>query len=244
MAASHAEKDQAYRGDTRENAMMQLQHIYQTFFPGTHKEVKALIDINLTFQKGEFTTLSGESGSGKTTLLNIIGGLERPSEGKVLFEGEELTALDDKAMATFRLQHIGFIFQAYNLISVLNVRENIGFIMQLLGANKKVIDARVNELASILQIEDLLDKLPGQISGGEQQRVAVARAVASRPRLILADEPTANLDSKNSERLMRMLRTLNEKEEITVIFASHDKYVLEQSKRIIVLDDGVVSEEH
>lgn len=222
---------------------MKLNHIYKTFYPDTLKEVKALTDINLTFEKGEFTTLSGESGSGKTTLLNIIGGLDSATSGEIFFEEEEITAYSEEKMAKLRLQDIGFIFQAYNLIHVLTVRENIGFIMKLLKFDEKEIEARTLELASILQIEELLDKLPGEISGGQQQRVAVARAVASRPKLILADEPTANLDSKNSERLMNMLRTLNEKEHVTVIFASHDKYVLELSKRVIVLDDGVVIED-
>ena len=222
---------------------MKLNHVYKTFYPDSPKEVKALTDINLTFEKGEFTTLSGESGSGKTTLLNIIGGLDSATSGQIFFEKEEISAYSEEMMAKLRLQDIGFIFQAYNLIHVLTVRENIGFIMKLLKFDEKEIEARILELASILQIEDLLDKLPGEISGGQQQRVAVARAVASRPKLILADEPTANLDSKNSERLMNMLRTLNEKEHVTVIFASHDKYVLEQSKRIIVLDDGVVIED-
>ncbi len=222
---------------------MKLSHVYKTFYPDTPKEVKALSDINLTFEKGEFTTLSGESGSGKTTLLNIIGGLDSATSGEIFFEGEEITAYSEEKMAKLRLHDIGFIFQAYNLIHVLTVRENIGFIMKLLKFDKKEIEARTLELASILQIEDILDKLPGEISGGQQQRVAVARAVASRPKLILADEPTANLDSKNSERLMNMLRTLNEKEHVTVIFASHDKYVLELSKRIIVLADGVVIED-
>ncbi len=222
---------------------MKLNHVYKTFYPDTPKEVKALSDINLTFEKGEFTTLSGESGSGKTTLLNIIGGLDSATSGQIFFEGEEISAYSEEKMAKLRLHDIGFIFQAYNLIHVLTVRENIGFIMKLLKFDKKEIDARIMELATILQIEELLDKLPGEISGGQQQRVAVARAVASRPKLILADEPTANLDSKNSARLMNMLRTLNEKEQVTVIFASHDKYVLEQSKRIIVLDDGVVVED-
>ncbi|MDD5406462.1 MAG: ABC transporter ATP-binding protein [Sulfurovaceae bacterium] len=223
---------------------MKLIHISKTFFQGSPKEVKALADINLTIDKGEFTTLSGESGSGKTTLLNIIGGLERPTQGSVYIDDIELTALNDEQMAAFRLNHIGFVFQAYNLISVFNVKENIGFIMKLLGDEDTKIDKRIEELAAILQIEDILDKFPDQISGGQQQRVAVARAVASRPKLILADEPTANLDSKNSERLIKMLRTLNEKEHITVIFASHDKYVLDQSKRIIVLEDGEVIEDN
>lgn len=222
---------------------MKLNHVYKTFYPDSPKEVKALTDINLTFEKGEFTTLSGESGSGKTTLLNIIGGLDSATSGEIFFEGEEITAYSEEKMAKLRLHDIGFIFQAYNLIHVLTVRENIGFIMKLLKFDEEEIEARILELASILQIEDLLDKLPGEISGGQQQRVAVARAVASRPKLILADEPTANLDSKNSERLMNMLRTLNEKEHVTVIFASHDKYVLEQSRRIVVLDDGVVIED-
>ena len=222
---------------------MKLSHVYKTFYPDTPKEVKALTDINLTFEKGEFTTLSGESGSGKTTLLNIIGGLDSATSGEIFFEGEDLTTYSEEKMAKLRLHDIGFIFQAYNLIHVLTVRENIGFIMKLLKFDEKEIEARTLELASILQIEEILDKLPGEISGGQQQRVAVARAVASRPKLILADEPTANLDSKNSERLMNMLRTLNEKEHVTVIFASHDKYVLELSKRIIVLDDGVVIED-
>ena len=222
---------------------MKLIHVYKTFYPDSPKEVKALTDINLTFEKGEFTTLSGESGSGKTTLLNIIGGLDSATSGQIFLDDEEISAYSEEKMAKLRLHDIGFIFQAYNLIHVLTVRENIGFIMKLLKFDDKEIDARILELASILKIEDILDKLPGEISGGQQQRVAVARAVASRPKFILADEPTANLDSKNSERLMNMLRTLNEKEHVTVIFASHDKYVLEQSKRIIVLDDGVVIED-
>ena len=222
---------------------MKLNHVYKTFYPDSPKEVKALTDINLTFEKGEFTTLSGESGSGKTTLLNIIGGLDSATSGQIFLDDEEISAYSEEKMAKLRLHDIGFIFQAYNLIQVLTVRENIGFIMKLLKFDDKEIEARILELASILQIEDILHKLPGEISGGQQQRVAVARAVASRPKLILADEPTANLDSKNSERLMNMLRTLNEKEHVTVIFASHDKYVLEQSKRIIVLDDGVVIED-
>jgi putative ABC transport system ATP-binding protein len=222
---------------------MKLIHVYKTFYPDSPKEVKALTDINLTFEKGEFTTLSGESGSGKTTLLNIIGGLDSATSGQIFLDDEEISAYSEEKMAKLRLHDIGFIFQAYNLIHVLTVRENIGFIMKLLKFDDKEIDTRILELASILKIENILDKLPGEISGGQQQRVAVARAVASRPKFILADEPTANLDSKNSERLMEMLRTLNEKEHVTVIFASHDKYVLEQSKRIIVLDDGVIIED-
>ncbi len=222
---------------------MKLNHVYKTFYPDSPKEVKALTDINLTFEKGEFTTLSGESGSGKTTLLNIIGGLDSATSGQIFLDDEEISAYSEEKRAKLRLHDIGFIFQAYNLIHVLTVRENIGFIMKLLKFDDKEVEARILELASILQIEDILHKLPSEISGGQQQRVAVARAVASRPKLILADEPTANLDSKNSERLMNMLRTLNEKEHVTVIFASHDKYVLEQSKRIIVLDDGVVIED-
>ena len=181
---------------------MKLVHIYKTFYPDSPKEVKALSDINLTFEKGEFTTLSGESGSGKTTLLNIIGGLDTPTSGQVFLDDQDISTLSEEKLAKLRLHDIGFIFQAYNLIQVLTVRENIGFIMRLLKYSKKEVEERTLELASILQIDDILHKIPSEISGGQQQRVAVARAVASRPKLILADEPSANLDSNNSERLM------------------------------------------
>ena len=220
---------------------MKLNHVYKTFYPDSPKEVKALTDINLTFEKGEFTTLSGESGSGKTTLLNIIGGLDSATSGQIFLDDEEISAYSEEKMAKLRLHDIGFIFQAYNLIHVLTVRENIGFIMKLLKFDDKEIDARILELASILQIEDILHKLPGEISGGQQQRVAVARALASKPKFILADEPTANLDSTSTSELLDIMLRMNKESKITFLFSTHDKRVMDKARRIITIDDGKVA---
>ena len=158
---------------------MKLNHVYKTFYPDSPKEVKALTDINLTFEKGEFTTLSGESGSGKTTLLNIIGGLDSATSGEIFFEGEEITAYNEEKMAKLRLHDIGFIFQAYNLIHVLTVRENIGFIMKLLKFDEKEIEARILELASILQIEDCLPESSLRFLYSPGVRIKLACGVGS-----------------------------------------------------------------
>lgn len=220
--------------------MIRVQAVKKIYNPGEPTEVRAIDGITTAFEDGEYVVLTGASGSGKSTLLNLIGALDSLSGGDIVINGVNLSTLDDKALSRMRLEHIGFVFQAYNLVPVLSVRENIGFVMQMLGIEKETIAKRIGELADILQISELLDKMPHEISGGQQQRVAVARAVASRPSIILADEPTANLDSKNSEHLMAMMKGLNEREGITVIFASHDDYVVKQAKRIIVMEDGKV----
>jgi len=177
-------------------------------------------------------------------LLNIVGGLENATSGNVILEGENITNLAEKELANLRRNHIGFIFQAYNLIPVLTVKENIEFIMKLQGIAQKSCDLCVVDIAKKLHIDDLLKKLPHQLSGGQQQRVAAARAVAAVPKLILADEPTANLDSQNAAILMDMLEHLNKHEGITIIFSSHDPLVIERAKHSIVLKDGkVVSNE-
>ncbi|MDQ1339016.1 MAG: putative transport system ATP-binding protein [Campylobacterota bacterium] len=209
---------------------------------GKEKELKtiALENINLDIKKGEFIVISGPSGSGKTTLLNAIGGLDSVSGGEIILNGVNLTDLGEHALSLERLNNIGFVFQAYNLIPVLNAKENIEYIMTLQGKSKKECEKRVLEVATELGIESLLNKFPENLSGGQQQRVAVARAVASRPELILADEPTANLDSKNAEDLMELMRELNEKENITIIFSSHDPMVISKAKRSIVLRDGKI----
>lgn len=209
---------------------------------GKEKELKtiALENINLDIKKGEFIVISGPSGSGKTTLLNAIGGLDSVSSGEIILNGVSLTELSEHALSLERLNNIGFVFQAYNLIPVLNAKENIEYIMTLQGKNKKECEKRVLEVAVELGIENLLNKFPENLSGGQQQRVAVARAVASRPELILADEPTANLDSKNAEDLMKLMRELNEKENVTIIFSSHDPMVISKAKRSIVLRDGKI----
>ncbi|CAA6826697.1 MAG: Macrolide ABC transporter ATP-binding protein [uncultured Sulfurovum sp.] len=218
--------------------MIELQNIQKYFFKDDPREIHALQDINLTLEDGEFSLLSGPSGCGKTTLLNVIGALDTVDSGSILFDGTDITQLSEEERTTLRLEKMGFVFQAYNLVPVLTVEENIGFIMRLRGFDKNTISKRVHEVAKILEIEDKLPFLPNKLSGGQQQRVAVARAVASKPNIVLADEPTANLDSKNSHKLIDMMRELNEKEGMSIIFASHDDLVRESVRRIIRLNDG------
>ena len=197
--------------------MIELQNIQKYFFKDDPREIHALQDINLTLEDGEFSLLSGPSGCGKTTLLNVIGALDTVDSGSILFDGTDITGLSEEERTTLRLEKMGFVFQAYNLVPVLTVEENIGFIMRLRGFDKNTISKRVHEVAKILEIEDKLSFLPNKLSGGQQQRVAVARAVASKPKIVLADEPTANLDSKNSHKLIDMMRELNEKESMSII---------------------------
>lgn len=218
--------------------MIELKNIEKYFFKDDPREIHALQNINLTIKDGEFSLLSGPSGCGKTTLLNVIGALDTVDSGSILFDGVDITQLSENERTTLRLEKMGFVFQAYNLVPVLTVEENIGFIMRLRGFDRDTIAKRVREVAAILEIEDKLGFLPNKLSGGQQQRVAVARAVASKPKIILADEPTANLDSKNSHKLIDMMRELNEKEGVSIIFASHDSLVEESVRRIIRLNDG------
>ena len=220
--------------------MIELKHVEKYFYKGESREVHALKDINLKIEKGEFSVISGPSGCGKTTLLNMIGVLDAVSSGEILLDGKEIAQLPASEKTKIRLHEIGFVFQAYNLVPVLTVAENIGFIMQLQGYSSEETEQRVRELANLLQIEDKLSSMPTKLSGGQQQRVAVARAVASKPKIILADEPTANLDKKNSIILMEMMQELNEKEGVTILFASHDDYVVDNARRKILLDDGAL----
>jgi putative ABC transport system ATP-binding protein len=220
--------------------MIRLQNVNKYYYRGEEREVHALKEINLEIKKGEFSLLSGPSGCGKTTLLNAIGALDSIDSGEIYLDDMEISSLSEDARTRLRLNEMGFVFQAYNLIPVLNVEENIGFIMKLRGFDEDVIKARVQELASLLEIDTKLSSLPSTLSGGQQQRVAVARAVAPKPKIILADEPTANLDSKNSKTLMDMMRSLNEKEGISVLFASHDEYVMRYVRRIIEMNDGAI----
>jgi putative ABC transport system ATP-binding protein len=222
--------------------MIKLENVNKYFYKGEEREVHALRDVNLKISDGEFSVLTGSSGCGKTTLLNAIGLLDNITSGEIYLDERPIAHLDDAQKTRIRLENMGFVFQAYNLIPVLNVRENIAFIMRLRGFSDADIQKRVNELAELLEIKNKLDSLPSLLSGGQQQRVAVARAVAAKPKIILADEPTANLDHKNSEALMQMMRELNEKENITILFASHDDYVVEMAKRVIHLKDGMLKE--
>ena len=220
--------------------MIILENVNKYFYKDEPREVHALKDIDLIIEDREFTLFSGPSGCGKTTLLNAIGALDSIDSGEIYLDDEEIGSLSDEERTTIRLNEMGFVFQAYNLVPVLNVEENIGFIMRLRGFHKSEIKQRVLEVASMLEIDDKLKSLPNALSGGQQQRVAVARAVAAKPKIILADEPTANLDSKNSKALMDMMKELNEKEGVSILFASHDDYILENVRRVIRLNDGEI----
>lgn len=203
-------------------------------------EVIAINGVSLDFKAGEFSSIVGPSGCGKTTLLNAIGGLDKPTSGKIWIDNTEITSMRDKALIDFRLKNIGFVFQAYNLIPVLSAIENTAFILELQGVEKRVRNERAMELLKAVGLEDKADSRPNQLSGGQQQRVAVARALASRPKFILADEPTANLDSKSTETLLDIMAELNIKEGTTFVFSTHDQRVIDRARRIIYLEDGQI----
>lgn len=205
--------------------------------------VHALRGVDLTIDKGEFTSIVGPSGSGKTTLLNIIGGLDSPTEGSVTVQGTDLSTLSDSELINFRLHHIGFVFQAYNLIPVLTSIENVSFVMQMQGRPAKECREKSIHLLEEVGLADKIDKRPSELSGGQQQRVAVARALASKPDFVLADEPTANLDSVSSGELLDMMAELNEKEEMTFVFSTHDQRVIERARRVVTLVDGQVDKD-
>ena len=224
--------------------VIELKSLSKIYNPDTIP-VRAINDVNLSVEEGEFTAIVGPSGCGKTTLLNMIGGLDVRSEGSVKVGGVSIQDMSESQLTVFRLKHIGFVFQAYNLIPVLTAKENIEFIMVLQNIDAKTIHERSNDLLNRMGIKDQKDRRPSEISGGQQQRVAVARALASRPKFVLADEPTANLDSGSTEALLDIMAKLNEEENITFIFSTHDQRVIDRAKRVITLEDGViVSDEH
>ena len=213
-----------------------LDKIYNT----TSVPVHAIKNLDLEITKKEFTAIVGPSGSGKTTLLNLIGGLDQPSDGSVTVDGVDISTLKSGKLIEYRLHHIGFVFQAYNLIPVFTAKENVEFIMLLQGISKKERDERATELLTAVGLADRLDSRPTQLSGGQQQRVAVARALASRPNFVLADEPTANLDSVSAEALLDLMEQLNEQYEMTFIFSTHDARVIKRARRVVTLEDGAV----
>lgn len=202
--------------------------------------VHAVDGVDLTIEKGEFTAVVGPSGSGKTTLLNIIGGLDSPSKGKVYIEQDDITEYTKNQLINFRLQNIGFIFQAYNLIPVLTALENVEFIMLLQNRPKAEREHRAMEMLEAVGLKDRVKNKPSELSGGQQQRVAVARALASKPKFVLADEPTANLDSKSSGNLLDIMARLNQEEHITFLFSTHDQRVIDRARRVITLEDGKI----
>ena len=209
-------------------------------FKDSAQEVCAVNHVTLDISEGEFTAIVGPSGSGKTTLLNLIGGLDTPTSGSIHVEGKDISLLKEREMTAFRLHHIGFVFQAYNLIPVLTAKENVAFVMELQGKKRDEIDHRATELLEAVGLGDRMDSRPAKLSGGQQQRVAVARALASKPKFVLADEPTANLDSKSAENLLDIMEQLNKQEGVTFIFSTHDPRIVAKARRIITLEDGKI----
>lgn len=203
-------------------------------------EVNALRGVDLEVREGDFLALVGPSGSGKTTLLNLLGALDRPTRGEVEVLGRRLSTLGKGERAKLRLSSIGFVFQAYNLVPVLTAAENVEFVLELQGVGSKERRERALSVLRDLGLDELADRRPNELSGGQQQRVAVARAVAARPKLVLADEPSANLDGKSAEQLMALMRTLHREHGATFVFSTHDPRVVAHASRTVTLEDGKV----
>lgn len=226
-----------------DHAVIEVEGLEKTY-ANNGVAVEALRNINLRIGVGEFLAIAGPSGSGKTTLLNIIGLLDEQSRGRLLLDGHDLAGVSRQERARIRLRRMGFIFQAYNLIPVLTALENIEFVMMLQGVGEKERRARALAVMEELGIGDLAEARPARMSGGQQQRVAVARAIVHQPPIVLADEPTANLDSKTAHVLIDIMNRLCEERNITFVFSSHDQNVLDHSRRLVLLHDGeIVSDE-
>jgi len=224
------------------DSIVQVRQLVRTYQQGSI-EVKALRGVDLDIGTGEFTALMGPSGSGKTTLLNQIGALDTPTSGSVKIDGQELVGLDKVARSSLRLNRIGFVFQAYNLIPVLSAYENAEFVLMMRGVGEAERRDKVMATLAAVGLAGMEHRLPGELSGGQQQRVAVARAIVGEPALVLADEPTANLDSKTGYELLDLMRTLNEERGVTFVFATHDPKVMEAARRVVTLVDGRIAED-
>ena len=222
--------------------LIETKNLCRTFGRG-ETEVAALDQVSLDIKQGEFTAIIGPSGSGKTTLLHLIGGLDEPNSGSVKLSGNNIANMTGNRLSDFRRDHIGFVFQAYNLIPVLSAEENIEYIMLLQGVPTAERKVRVKKMLEMVELTGLGDRRPAQLSGGQQQRVAVARAMASNPDIILADEPTANLDSKTGISLLDVMRQLNQEQKITFVFSTHDEKIMERATRLIHLRDGRIEQD-
>jgi putative ABC transport system ATP-binding protein len=206
-------------------------------------DVHALSNISLVIEKGEFTAVAGPSGSGKTTLLNLVGGLDASDAGSIIVDGNALDKMSQSRLAQLRLHKIGFVFQAYNLIPVLSAAENVEFVMLLQGLSSHERQQRAQAILDDVGLAGKYDRRPAELSGGQQQRVAVARAIVSNPSIVLADEPTANLDSETGNGLLEIMKKLNEEKNITFIFSTHDKMVMDYARRLVLLRDGHLADD-
>lgn len=221
-------------------AIVSVSDLKREYKQGDHS-VHALAGVSLEVEAGEFTVLMGSSGSGKTTLLNCIGGLDKANSGSVVLDGNDMSTMSEAALSKLRLNRIGFIFQSYNLIPVLSAYENAEFVLLLQGMSAGERKARVMAMLKAVGLEGMEHRRPNELSGGQQQRVAVARAIAGKPALVLADEPTANLDSKTSNQLIELMADLNENHGVTFVFATHDPKVMAAAKRVVRLEDGLIT---
>ncbi len=221
------------------DVIIQLEGVHKIYTQG-HLEVPALRGIDLAVRRGEFSAIAGPSGSGKSTILNLVGALDSPTGGRIVLDGADLAGLKPAALARVRLHKIGFVFQAYNLVPVLSAYENAEFILLLQGVPPAERRARVMPLLQAVGLEGMENRRPAELSGGQQQRVAVARAIAANPALVLADEPTANLDQTTGAALLDLMRRLNEEQSVTFLFSTHDAMVMERARRVVHLRDGLV----
>lgn len=220
-------------------ALIELNNVSK-IYDGTAVPVTAVDNVTLKIEESEFTAIVGPSGSGKTTLLNLIGGLDQPTEGKIIVDGKDISTLKPDELINFRLHHIGFVFQAYNLIPVFTAKENVEFIMLLQKISKSDREKKAVEFLKAVGLEDRINRKPTQLSGGQQQRVAVARALASQPSFVLADEPTANLDSVTADSLLDLMEELNREHKMTFVFSTHDQRVIDRAYRVVTLLDGAI----
>jgi putative ABC transport system ATP-binding protein len=224
------------------NNIVEVKNVKKIYQQGK-VEVIALNDVTLSIKKGEFVALAGPSGSGKTTMLNLIGGLDLPDSGSVCVDGERFEKMNQSQLAGLRLNKVGFVFQAYNLIPVLSAVENVEFVMLLQGIPGKERRRRAQAILDDVGLTGKYDRRPAELSGGQQQRVAVARAIVSDPSIVLADEPTANLDSKTGEGLLELMKKMNQEKKVTFVFSTHDKMVMDYARRLVSIRDGRLADD-
>ena len=218
-----------------------LKKVYTTRF--TQNQVQALTNVNFSVNKGEYVAIMGESGSGKTTLLNILAALDKPTSGQVLLHGKDITHISEKEIANFRREHLGFVFQDFNLLDTLTIYENIALALTIQKVNASEINNRVHEIAKKLDISGIMNKYPYQVSGGQKQRCAAARAIITNPKIVLADEPTGALDSKSAKQLLMTFDYLHQKLNATILMVTHDAFTASYADRIIFIKDGKIFNE-
>jgi len=220
--------------------MISLEQVTRIYTAG-ELNVHALRGIDLTIEQGTFMSIAGPSGSGKTTLLNIIGCIDKADGGTVLIDGKDVGEMNTVQKAEYRRDELGFVFQSYNLIPVLTAYENVALALSLLRLKKSEVKVRAMAMLKEVGLEGMENRIPSRLSGGQQQRVAIARALAKEPRVILADEPTANLDSETGEDILKLMRKMNEKHQMTFIFSTHDRMVMDYARRLVLLHDGLIA---